>query len=107
MGQVYNQHFKLQVVFALIDCSTDMNPTRMKKLFAISKKTEEVIVSESSIGSKTILFIERITKQENEELYDAVMKLTDMAKSPDLDLKEFKALDKACQGMYIEYKNIK
>ena len=84
-----------------------MNPTRMKKLFAIAEQTEEVIVSESRIGSKAILFIERITKQENEKLYDAVMKLTDMAKSPDLDLKEFKALDKACQAMHTEYKDIK
>ena len=82
-----------------------MNPTRLKKLFAIAE--QEVIVSESPNGSKTILFIERITKQENEKLYDAVMKLTDMAKSTDLELKEFKALDKACQGMYTEYKGIK
>jgi hypothetical protein len=95
------------VVFALIDCLTDMNPTRMKKMFAIAEQTGEVIVSESRMGSKAIVFIERITKQKNEKLYDAVMKLTDMAKSPDLDLMEFKALDKACQAMYTEYKDIK
>ncbi len=76
-------------------------------MFAIAEQTEEVIVSESRMGSKAILFIERITKQENEELYDAVVKLTDMAKSPVLDLMEFKALDKACQAMYTEYKHIK
>jgi hypothetical protein len=72
----------------------------MNKLFAIDEKTEEVIVSESPKGSKTIHFIERVAKKDNAELYDSVIKLTDMARAADFDLKEFKALDKTCQVLY-------
>lgn len=72
----------------------------MNKLFAIDVETEEVIVSESPKGSKSIHFIERVPRKDNEELYEAVLKLTDMAKADDFDLKEFKALDKVCQGLY-------
>lgn len=76
----------------------------MNKLFAIDEKTEEVIVSESPKGSKTIHFIERVAKKDNAELYDSVIKLTDMARAADFDLKEFKALDKTCQGLYRVYR---
>ena len=76
----------------------------MNKLFAIDEKTEEVIVSESPKGSKTIHFIERVAKKDNAELYEAVVKLTDMAKAPDFDLKEFKSLDKTCQALYRLYR---
>ena len=72
----------------------------MNKLFAIDTETQEVIVSESPKGSKTIHFIERVAKNDNAELYEAVVKLTEVAKAADFDLKEFKALDKACQGLY-------
>jgi hypothetical protein len=76
----------------------------MNKLFAIDTETQEVIVSESPKGSKTIHFIERVAKNDNAELYEAVVKLTEVAKAADFDLKEFKALDKACQGLYRKYK---
>jgi hypothetical protein len=72
----------------------------MNKLFAIDAKTKEVIVSESPKGSKSIHFIERVPRKDNEELYEAVLKLTDLAQAADLDLKEFKAADKVCQGLY-------
>jgi hypothetical protein len=72
----------------------------MNKLFAIDTETQEVIVSESPKGSKAIHFIERVAKNDNAELYEAVVKLTEVAKAADFDLKEFKALDKACQGLY-------
>ena len=76
----------------------------MNKLFAIDTETQEVIVSESPKGSKTIHFIERVAKIDNVELYEAVVKLTDMAKAADFDLKEFKALDKTCQVLYRVYR---
>jgi hypothetical protein len=63
-----------------------------------------VIVSESPKGSKTIHFIERVAKKDNAELYDSVIKLTDMARAADFDLKEFKSLDKTCQGLYRVYR---
>ena len=72
----------------------------MNKLFAIDTETQEVIVSESPKGSKTIHFIERVAKNDNAELYEAVVKLTDMARAADFDLREFKALDKTCQVLY-------
>ena len=80
-------------------------PIMMNKLFAIDEKTQEVIVSESPKGSKTIHFIERVPKKNNAELYEAVVKLTDMAKAADLDLKEFKAQDKKCQKIYATYRS--
>lgn len=76
----------------------------MNKLFAIDTETQEVIVSESPKGSKAIHFIERVAKKDNAELYDSVIKLADMARAADFDMKEFKALDKICQGLYRKYK---
>ena len=72
----------------------------MSKLFAIDEKKEEVIVSESPSGSKKIHFLERISRKENEALYAAVIKLTELARSVDMDLKELKAADKQCQLIY-------
>ena len=79
----------------------------MNKLFAIDTETEEVIVSESPKGSKAIHCIERIARKENEELYEAVLKLSDMARAVHLDLKEFKSADKFCQDLYTKHKEVK
>ena len=76
----------------------------MDKLFAIDKNTEEIIISESPKGSNTINFIERISRQEHEILYQAVVTLTIITNAPDLDVKIFKAMDKVCQMMYSKYK---
>jgi hypothetical protein len=73
-------------------------------LFAIDKNTKEIIVSESPNGSNTINFIERIASQDNEMLYHAVLTLTSISTSPNLDVKIFKAMDKVCQMMYGKYK---
>jgi hypothetical protein len=75
-------------------------------LFAIDQKTEEVIVSESPKGSNQINFIERISRQENELLYNAVTILTNISQAPDLDVPIFKAMDKVCQLIYGKKKEI-
>jgi hypothetical protein len=76
-------------------------------LFAIDQKTEEVIVSESPKGSNQINFIERISRQENELLYNSVTILTSISKAPDLDIPIFKAMDKVCQLIYGKQKGNK
>ena len=72
----------------------------MSMLFAIDTKTEEVIVSDSPKGSNEIKFIERIKRQENEVLYNAVVTLTSITKDPNFDVTIFKAMDKVCQMIY-------
>jgi hypothetical protein len=74
-------------------------------LFAIDTKTEEVIVSESPKGSNKINLIERIKRQENELLYNAVVTLTSITNAPDLDMSIFKAMDKVCQLIYGKQKD--
>lgn len=69
-------------------------------LFAIDSKTEEVIVSASAKGSKKIDFIERVARNQNEELYRSVSALTELVNAADFDVKEFKAMDKVCQALY-------
>jgi hypothetical protein len=76
-------------------------------LFAIDQKTEEVIVSESPKGSNQINFIERISRQKNELLYNAVTILTSISQAPDLDVPLFKAMDKVCQLIYEKQKGNK
>jgi hypothetical protein len=76
-------------------------------LFAIDTNTEEIIVSESSNGSHKINFIERIHRQENNILYNAVMTLTSITKSPDIDTAIFKAMYKVCQLIYEKHKKNK
>lgn len=74
-------------------------------LFAIDANTQEVIVSESPKGSKSINFIERISKNNNELLYSAVSTLTIISQSPDFDPAIFKAQDKVCQLVYGKMKS--
>jgi hypothetical protein len=76
----------------------------MNYLFAIDENTDEVIISESPKGSNKINFIERITKKENEILYNSVATLTAITKDPNFDAAIFKAMDKVCQLIYIKIK---
>lgn len=73
-------------------------------LFAIDPKTEEVIISESPKGTNKINFIERISREENEILYNAVLTLTSVSKSLNFDVKIFKSMDKVCQMIYSKQK---
>ena len=72
----------------------------MSMLFAIDTKTEEVIVSDSPKGSNEIKFIERIKREDNEVLYNAVVALTSITKDQNFDVAIFKAMDKVCQMIY-------
>ncbi|WP_073019396.1 hypothetical protein [Flavobacterium micromati] len=74
----------------------------MKKtlLFATDLTTEEIIISESQKGSNKVNFIERIHRNENELLFDAVVTLTRITNSPNIDIAIFKAMDKVCQMIY-------
>ena len=47
-----------------------------KMLFATDTNTEETIVSDSPKGSNKINLVERISRRDNEILYQAVMTLT-------------------------------
>jgi len=69
-------------------------------LFAIDKNTEEIIVSVSPKGSKTINHIARIARKENEQLYHAVLTLTSITHAANFDNAIFKAMDKVCQMIY-------
>ena len=73
-------------------------------LFAIDLNNEEIIVSESAKGSNKINFIERIGRLDNEILYYAVLTLTSITNSPNLNVPIFKAMDKVCQLIYTKHK---
>ncbi len=73
-------------------------------LFAIDTNTEEVIVSDSPKGSNKINFIERISRQDNVILYNAVVTLTSLASASKIDASIFKAMDKVCQMLYSKHK---
>ena len=79
----------------------------MKKtiLFAIDFNTEETLVSESEKGSNKVNFIERISRNENELLFDAVVTLTKITNSTNFDITIFNAMDKVCQLIYNKYKS--
>ena len=72
----------------------------MSLLFAIDQNTQEIIVSDSPKGSNKINFIERIRRQENDMLFNAVCTLTTISKAADFDISIFNAMDKVCQMMY-------
>jgi uncharacterized protein (UPF0335 family) len=73
-------------------------------LLAVDPNTEETIVSSSQKGSNQVDFIERIGRQENEVLYNAVATLTSITRSSNFDVKIFKAMDKVCQMIYKQHK---
>jgi hypothetical protein len=75
-------------------------------LFAIDAKTEEIIVSDSPKGSNKINFIERIKRQDNDVLYNAVVALTGITKAKNFNVTIFKAMDKVCQMIYDQHKAI-
>ena len=72
-------------------------------LFALDSNQKEVLVSETQKGSNQVTFIQRISYQENELLYDAVAQLTKITTTPNLDLKIFKAMDHVCQLIYLKH----
>lgn len=76
-------------------------------LFAIDVNTEEIIISDSPKGSNKINFIERLKRQDNDMLYNAVVTLTSITKSSNFDTAIFKAMDKVCQMMYNRHKETK
>jgi hypothetical protein len=76
----------------------------MNFLFAADITTEEVIVSDSPKGSVKVNFIERIGRQENEMLYNAVLTLTSITNASNFDVTIFKAMDKVCQMIYSKHK---
>lgn len=73
-------------------------------LFAIDLNTEEIIISDSPKGSNKINFIERIGRQDNDILYDAVVTLTSITNASNFDIAIFKAMDKVCQMIYNKHK---
>ena len=79
----------------------------MKKtiLFAIDLNMEETLVSESEKGNNKVNFIERISRNENELLFDAVITLTKITNSTNFDITIFNAMDKVCQLIYNKYKS--
>lgn len=76
----------------------------MSLLFAIDKNTQEILVSASQKGSNKIEFLERIQKNDNEILFNAVVTLTSISTAPNLDVSIFKAMDKVCQTIYNKHK---
>ncbi len=74
----------------------------MKKtlLFAIDPNSKEIVVSETEKGSNKVNFLERIPRAENELLFDSVVLLTNITRSPNFDPAIFKAMDKVCQLIY-------
>ena len=78
----------------------------MKKtlLFAIDKTTHEVIVSETTKGSKTIDHMERISRDGNDILFNAVVTLTSITNDPNFDVTLYKAMDKVCVMIYNKHK---
>ena len=72
-------------------------------LFAIDFNTNETLVSASEKGSNKVNFIERISRNENELLFDAVVTLTRITNSNNLDIPIFKAMDKVCQMIYSKH----
>lgn len=69
-------------------------------LFSIDIVSEEVTVSESPKGSNQINFVESVSRKKNEILYNSILTLTSITKSPDFDLTIFKSMDKVCQLVY-------
>ena len=72
-------------------------------LFAIDSNSEEVLVSQSAKGTNKIDFIERISRTENEILFNAVVTLTSVSQDPNLDVAIFKISDKLCQLIYAQH----
>jgi hypothetical protein len=72
-------------------------------LFAIESNSEDVLVSESPKGSNKVNFIERISRDRNNLLFNAVVTLTSIVQAEDFDPKLFNAMDKVCQLIYLKH----
>ncbi len=72
-------------------------------LFALNLKKDEILISESEKGTNKVNLIERIQRNKNELLFDAIVTLTRIASSADIDLAIFKAMDKVCQMIYSKH----
>lgn len=83
--------------------SKNLNDMKTTILFALDLKTEEILISETEKGSNKVNLIERIQRKDNELLYDAIVTLTRIASSADIDLAIFKAMDKVCQMIYSKH----
>ena len=73
-------------------------------LFAVDLNSEEIIVSDSPKGSNKINLIERIGRDDNDVLYNAIITLTSITKTPNFDVSIFKAMDKVCQMLYDKHR---
>jgi hypothetical protein len=73
-------------------------------LFAVDTASEEVIVSESPKGTNKINFVERIKRKDNDDLYQAVIALSEFAQAANFNTSDFKEMDKVCQMMYKKHK---
>lgn len=73
-------------------------------LFAIDPTTDEVIVSDSPKGSNKVVYIERIKRDNNINLFNAVVTLTSLTSSSPFDVTIFKAMDKVCNMIYFKHK---
>jgi hypothetical protein len=70
--------------------SKNSNDMKTTILFALDLKTDEILISESEKGSNEVNLIERIERNKNELLFDAIVTLTRIASSADIDLAIFK-----------------
>jgi hypothetical protein len=83
--------------------SKKLNDMKTTILFALDLKTDEILISESEKGTNKVNLIERIQRNKNELLFDAIVTLTRIASSADIDLAIFKAMDKVCQMIYSKH----
>jgi hypothetical protein len=83
--------------------SKNLNDMKTTILFALDLKTDEILISESEKGSNKVNLIERIERNKNELLFDAIVTLTRIASSANIDLAIFKAMDKVCQMIYSKH----
>jgi len=83
--------------------SKKLNDMKTTILFALDLKTDEILISESEKGTNKVNLIERIQRNKNELLFDAIVTLTRIASSADFDLAIFKAMDKVCQMIYSKH----
>ncbi len=102
--QKKGQDAKTKPPIQVVDATYTIKMTmKTSILFALDSDQKEVLVSETQKGSNQVTFIQRISYQENELLYDAVAQLTKITTTPNLDLKIFKAMDHVCQLIYLKH----
>ncbi len=75
----------------------------MNYLFAIDPQTEKIVVSNSSKRSFKIETVERIAKNNHAILFHAVSGLTLISREKEINIPLFKAMDAACQKIYLSH----